>query len=162
MNPARGYDTASVLLNGTVLVTGGHNGSAVLNTATLYNPSTGTWTSTGSLNTRRNKHAAPTLLYGKVLISGRNYNGYRKEVELYDPLTGVWTDTLNMNTEREEYVLECPFKNVLFFFRSSCVYIRGERKKKRTFRPGTFLKGHFRLLPNENSPHHLYYLTEVF
>ena len=93
MNPVRGYDTASVLLNGTVLVTSGHKGSAVLNTATLYNPSTRTWTSTGSLNTRRNKHAASTLLNGKVLVSGGNYNGYRKEVELYDPLTGVWTNT---------------------------------------------------------------------
>ncbi|CAF3791558.1 unnamed protein product, partial [Adineta steineri] len=43
MNVARGYHTASTLPNGLVLVTGGEgkNGTA-LNSAELYNPSTGT------------------------------------------------------------------------------------------------------------------------
>ncbi|CAF0735673.1 unnamed protein product [Adineta steineri] len=65
MNVARGYHTASTLPNGLVLVTGGEgkNGTA-LNSAELYNPSTGTWTTTGSMSVGRYYHAATTLANG--------------------------------------------------------------------------------------------------
>ena len=41
MNYARDYHTASILTNGTVLVTGGQSSGGILNIAELYNPSTG-------------------------------------------------------------------------------------------------------------------------
>ena len=44
--------TATLLPNGKVLVAGGYNGSAVLSSAELYDPATGTWTATGSLEHR--------------------------------------------------------------------------------------------------------------
>jgi hypothetical protein len=53
MNNARQYHTASVLTNGKVLVAGGSNGGTVLNSAELYDPSTGIWTTTGSMNNAR-------------------------------------------------------------------------------------------------------------
>ena len=44
--------TASVLTNGKVLVAGGYGVSnfSYMNSAELYDPSTGTWTATGNMN----------------------------------------------------------------------------------------------------------------
>ncbi|CAF4363649.1 unnamed protein product, partial [Adineta steineri] len=65
--------TASVLSNGKVLVTGGQDSSKELNTAELYDPSIGTWTSTNNMINARYQHTASVLSNGKVLISG-GYN----------------------------------------------------------------------------------------
>ncbi|CAF1014859.1 unnamed protein product [Rotaria sordida] len=100
MNNARHEHTASLLTNGKVLVAGGNNGH-VLNSAELYDPSTGTWTITGSLNTTRYGHTASLLTNGKVLVTG-GYSGsiFLNSTELYDPSTGTWTTTGNMNSAR--------------------------------------------------------------
>src|SRR5437762_891113 len=61
---AREYHTATLLTNGKVLVVGGYNANntdvprADLASAELYDPATGTWTSTGSLANRRSNHTA--------------------------------------------------------------------------------------------------------
>jgi hypothetical protein len=49
MNTARSSDTASVPLNGNLLVIGEYNGSNRLNSAELYNISSGVWTTTGNI-----------------------------------------------------------------------------------------------------------------
>ncbi|CAF5070903.1 unnamed protein product, partial [Rotaria sp. Silwood1] len=74
MNDARSDHTASVLRNGKVLVTGGFNYSLYLNSAELYDPSTGTWTMTGYMNHSRTVHTESVLLDGKVLVTG-GYDG---------------------------------------------------------------------------------------
>ena len=51
-----------------VLVAGGT--SLEIDTAELYDPATGTWSLTGSLNTMRKDHAATLLLNGMVLVTG--------------------------------------------------------------------------------------------
>src|SRR5215467_897320 len=53
LNTARGYHTATLLPNGKVLVAGGANGGPSLATVELYDPATGAWTTTGTLNTGR-------------------------------------------------------------------------------------------------------------
>src|SRR5713101_4370627 len=63
MNSPRLYHTATLLPNGQVLVVGGSSNLAgwpppALARAELYNPSTGTWTTTGSLKTGRWGHIA--------------------------------------------------------------------------------------------------------
>ena len=66
-----------------VLMAGGYNGSA-LASAELYNPATGTFTPTGSLNTARELHTATLLNNGLVLIAGGvNSGGYLASAELY-------------------------------------------------------------------------------
>src|SRR5262245_55749066 len=52
LNIARRLHTATLLLNGKVLITGGFNDAqlATLNSAELYDPVTGRWSETGSLN----------------------------------------------------------------------------------------------------------------
>ena len=48
MSAARSYHTATLLPNGKVLVAGGQNSSGVANSAELFDPATGNWTSTGA------------------------------------------------------------------------------------------------------------------
>ncbi|CAF1069746.1 unnamed protein product [Rotaria magnacalcarata] len=51
MNDVRFLQAVSVLLDGTVLVTGGvSSGAGIANTAELYDPLTETWTRTSSMN----------------------------------------------------------------------------------------------------------------
>jgi hypothetical protein len=93
MNNVRYLHTASVLSNGKVLVTGGYSNSAYLNSAELYDPSTGMWTTTGNMNYARAEHKASVLTNGKVLVTGGISNGFLNSAELYDPSTGTWTIT---------------------------------------------------------------------
>jgi hypothetical protein len=98
MQQARNYFTATLLNNGEVLVVGGsYRGTFVqygLTSAELYNPSTGTFSFTGSLNTGRYGHTATRLNNGKVLIAGGTNNSTAlSSAELYDPVTGTFTVT---------------------------------------------------------------------
>ena len=72
MATARHYHTATLLLNGQVLVTGGVSGSAILNSAELYDPATGNFSATGRMATVRATHTATLLPNGKVLVTGGN------------------------------------------------------------------------------------------
>ncbi|CAF4197210.1 unnamed protein product, partial [Adineta steineri] len=70
MNVARADHTASVLQNGKVLATGGYSGSVYPKSTELYDPTTGNWTTTGSMNDARADHTASVLQNGKVLVTG--------------------------------------------------------------------------------------------
>ena len=63
------HHTATLLPNGKVLVAGGNN-SGILTSAELYDPASGSWSATGSLNTARYQHTATLLPNGKVLVAG--------------------------------------------------------------------------------------------
>ncbi len=103
---ARHYHTATLLLNGKVLVTGGANANNnYLGTSELYDPSTGTWTATGSLVTPRELHTATLLPDGRVLVAGGNddANGQGillSSVEIYNPATGTWSAGPSLGTAR--------------------------------------------------------------
>ncbi|OLD25761.1 MAG: hypothetical protein AUJ04_07145 [Acidobacteria bacterium 13_1_40CM_3_55_6] len=109
LNMSRVYHTATLLLNGKVLVEGGVDEnilrpSAPVDSAELYDPATGTWSTTGSLNTARLAHTATLLSNGKVLVAagyGPNSPNGLNSAELYDPATGTWTRTGDLNTERD-------------------------------------------------------------
>src|SRR4030095_8598146 len=74
MSTARESHTATLLPSGLVLITGGNSGfglGAILNSAELYDPATGTFTLLPStMTTVRNQHTATLLGNGKVLITG--------------------------------------------------------------------------------------------
>ena len=74
LNTARELGTATLLNSGLVLMAGGYyeygDTETILSSAELYNPATGTFTSTGSLNTARYLHAAALLNNGTVLLTG--------------------------------------------------------------------------------------------
>jgi hypothetical protein len=106
MNAARSSHTATLLENGSVLVTGGWYNNNSLASTEIYEPATGIWTPTGSMNHARSDHTATLLLNGKVLVTGGTSpiggnSNTLSSAELYDPSTGVWTLTGSMRITRE-------------------------------------------------------------
>ena len=104
MTQPRCYHSATLLPTGEVLVAGGvdslFNSPDTSATAELYNPSTGTWQTTGSLNTSRAGQVA-LLENGQVLVAGGydTSNGTTTNLasaELYDPSKGSWRRTASM------------------------------------------------------------------
>ena len=103
MTTARSAHTATLLDSGRVLIAGGVNldesgKQTFLNSADLYDPSTGRFTATGSMIAARSFFAATLLASGKVLISGYfNYDSPDSDVlehaELYDPASGTFNLT---------------------------------------------------------------------
>ena len=102
MTEARTHYTATLLPDGKVLVAGGRigaNGDRSANSAELYDPASGTWTATGSMQGARDGQTATRLLDGTVLVAGGDSRADGSAVataELYDPDTGTWTATGDM------------------------------------------------------------------
>ncbi len=73
--------------------------------AELYNPATGAFAPTGSINAERYFHAATLLSNGEVLLEGGNWasSGVLASAELYNPATGNFTLTGSLNVGREEH-----------------------------------------------------------
>jgi hypothetical protein len=109
LNTGRANFTATLLDNGKVLIAGGDayifmptgTQHVCYSSAELYDPSTGKWTSTGSLNAGRYNHTATRLNNGEVLIAG---GGARlASTELYNPATGKFSLAANLNTGRTDH-----------------------------------------------------------
>jgi N-acetylneuraminic acid mutarotase len=98
--------TATLLADGRVLVAGsspqGYRQGAFRDgaTAEVYDPSTRTWTSTGSMQQARSGHTATLLADGRVVVAGGDgdspTSGPLLSAELYDPATGTWSQAASM------------------------------------------------------------------
>ncbi|HKP03895.1 MAG TPA: kelch repeat-containing protein [Chthoniobacterales bacterium] len=102
---ARSAPTATLLPSGKVLIAGGFHYEDnyptrfFVTSAELYDPASGTWSATGSLETGRCGHTATLLPNGKVLLAGGQTDSSiptTNSAELYDPATGTWTTTGNL------------------------------------------------------------------
>jgi N-acetylneuraminic acid mutarotase len=91
--------SATRLANGKVLVLGGQDysgGLHALASAEVYDASTGTWSSAGSLAVGRWSPAVTLLPDGEVLVAGgadSDYGEFLTSAELYDPARNSWTST---------------------------------------------------------------------
>ena len=101
----RAFHTATLLQDGRVLVVGGWQynfPNSAQATAEIYDPSTGTFASTGSMATARVMHTATLLADGRVLIAG----GYSSSqtglasAEVWDPATGHFSPTGGLSAGR--------------------------------------------------------------
>ena len=113
MSAARTDATATLLTDGDVLVAGGcceiDHPYRGLTSAELYDPSTGKWSATGSLNVGRSGATATLLQDGDVLVAGGACNGSGngcdagsslvnlKTAELYNSSSGKWSFTGSMS-----------------------------------------------------------------
>ncbi|MGD1097039.1 MAG: kelch repeat-containing protein [Bryobacteraceae bacterium] len=97
-----GLPTATLLMNGQVLVAGGaDDGDLGGTSAELYDSGAGTFTATGNMITGHVLDTATLLPDGTVLIAGSFlYPGALANAELYSPATGTFTTTGNMITAR--------------------------------------------------------------
>ena len=111
LNVPRSGHSATLLMDGRVLVAGGWSPTdVILDSTELYDSVTGKWTSTGSLTRPRGGHTATLLPGGKVLVIGGGGTAHSDptgevlgSAELYDPATGIWSPTGSLNTPRASF-----------------------------------------------------------
>ncbi len=104
MKTARELFTATLLDTGEVLVAGGQNSNFIfpfISAAERYDPATGKFTPTGSLNNGRYFHTATLLNNGQVLVAGGG--AHLASAELYDPASGTFSLTGSLNTGRTDH-----------------------------------------------------------
>jgi WD40 repeat protein len=112
LHEARCGHTATLLQNGTVLITGGVSTSA-LSSAELYDPHKETFTSIGNMIAPREGHTATLLRNGNVLIAGGN-NDAAKSAEIFNVKTRRFEQTGNLNATRMAHTATLlPDGNVL-------------------------------------------------
>lgn len=111
MTTRRALHTAILLPDGRVLVAGGRtcdqppptacNFTFRSDTAEIYDPTTGTWTPTGSLTIHRHTTSSVLLPSGEVLVpAGFTSAGNGTTADRYDPGTGTWSSTSPLNVGR--------------------------------------------------------------
>jgi hypothetical protein len=103
LSPRTGH-TARLLFNGKVLVAGGGGDESdvpLAHFAELYNPSTGTFESTGSIS-EGPTHTVTLLPDGRLLATGD------LTAAIYDPSTGNFTPTGNMVAHQYPWVRQAP------------------------------------------------------
>lgn len=133
LHVARFDHTATLLTNGKVLVAGGDDGAGdcCLDTtingrqgpdspcfcphsvasAELYNPTTGTWSTTGKMNKPRDFHTATSLPNNKVLVAAgiKCTNIFVSNcvllasAEVYNVVTGTWSLTGSLHVARDQH-----------------------------------------------------------
>jgi N-acetylneuraminic acid mutarotase len=88
----RAFHTATTLPGGDVLVAGGFGyttdftQTVILQTAEIFDPSSATWTLTGSMNAARAQHVAVALADGRTLVAGGyDFGPPLRSAELFSP-----------------------------------------------------------------------------
>jgi len=105
--------TATLLLNGKVLIAGGDGPSGVTTSAETYDPSTGEWVAAENMITAHCLHSSTLLPDGNILIAGGCSNKIKQNftttetfssvAELYDTSSGHWIQTGSLGWARSRH-----------------------------------------------------------
>jgi len=123
MADARAYHTATLLLNGRVLVAGGLTSlddsgfGSVTGSAEIYTPATNTWRAAAPMIHARTFHTAVLLKSGRVLVIG-GIDGSRNTVppEIYTPWTNSWAPAAPPIHPRSGVTATLLFNGKVFVF----------------------------------------------
>jgi N-acetylneuraminic acid mutarotase len=97
MSAGREFHGATPLPNGKILVTGGWGGTGYpssLGSAELFDSSSPSWSSTGSMSVARSAHTSTLLPNGEILAVGGPSS------ERYDPVAGTWGAVASLGVSR--------------------------------------------------------------
>ena len=113
MHVARAFHTATLLLDGKVLITGGvttpeTGASQLLASAEIYDPNSDAWAAAGVMTMPRANHSAIVLPDGRVVVIGGNKNWTSipcaceslASAEFYDPVKHTWSPAASMHYPR--------------------------------------------------------------
>lgn len=97
--------TATLLMDGRVLVVGNYNSSQVGKaSAEIYDPVSGSWSMTEPLFNHGSLHTATLLSDGRVLVVGgcevEGEGGASMRAELFEPSTNAWVETESLTEPR--------------------------------------------------------------
>lgn len=115
LTTSRAGATATLLVDGQVLVVGGWHGRqspwgsdvSTTQSAELWSPATRTWRRTGDLAVGRYEHTATHLGDGRVLVAGGTHDKEpyaTASAEVWDPTSRQWTRASDMTVERRKHM----------------------------------------------------------
>jgi hypothetical protein len=83
---ARGGQTATVLVDGRVLLAGGWSDAGMLASTEIYDPASGGFRSAGTMAFARAGHTATRLRDGRVVLAGGGDAVASATIEIFDPI----------------------------------------------------------------------------
>ncbi|MFA6002724.1 MAG: kelch repeat-containing protein [Elusimicrobiota bacterium] len=111
--------TASLLLDGRVLVAGGNDGAWETDLSQIYDPKTNSWMAAGFLTTKRHNHTATLLPNGTVLINGgaqaiANNGKPIAGVELFNVADSSWSSNAPLSAPRAYHTTTLARNGMLY------------------------------------------------
>jgi hypothetical protein len=102
---ARSDHAANALLDGRVLITGGNQGTRLLQSSEIYDVKTDQWTRAAPLPRPRTEHSAFTLADGRVFVAGgiEKSGAATDTTFIYDPRADAWSDGPRMTLPRVQH-----------------------------------------------------------